>query len=57
MDAFLWWSGLVAWGGFAFFGMFALSDLAIDWLIPSIWTKSEFLAFVEDRLKRRYGRR
>lgn len=53
IDSFFWYSGLVAWICLGLWTLLATFDLAIDWIVTSLWTKREFLAFVADRLKRR----
>jgi hypothetical protein len=53
MTDFFFYSGVVAWLLLAAGGILAIGDKAIDWVIDSLWTKREFFAFVQDRLKRR----
>lgn len=52
MSNFMFWSGVVAWGAAALFGLSYAIDFAIDWLVSSLWTKREFMAFVWSRLKK-----
>lgn len=53
MTDFLYWSGVALWGLLAAGGLLAFGDIAIDWIVQSVWTKREFLAFVVSRLRRR----
>jgi hypothetical protein len=53
MDSFFWWSGVIAWAALGGLGSLWIADDIIDFVVNSVWTKREFLAFVADRLKRR----
>lgn len=53
MDAALWWSGLVAWIVCGIVGAIWLLDQAINWAVPTFWTKREFFAFVAERLRKK----
>ena len=55
MDTALWWSGLVAWVACGIVGLIWLSDQVINWVVPALWTKREFFAFVEERLRKRHS--
>jgi hypothetical protein len=56
IDSFFYYSGLVAWIVLGCGAILAILDVAIEWIVSSLWTKREFLAFVADRLKNRRGR-
>lgn len=53
IDAFFYYSGLVAWIALGTGAMLAIGDTIIDWTVTSLWTKREFMAFVWDRLKKK----
>lgn len=57
MNEFMFWSGVVAWGIAALVGLLIVIDFAIDWLVTSLWTKREFMAFVWSRLKKKAATR
>jgi hypothetical protein len=56
MDSFFYFSGVAAWIILGLGGILAFGDLVIEWTVNGVWTKREFLAFVADRLKRKYAR-
>lgn len=51
--SFFFWSGVIAWGLCGLVGITWFADFFIDYVIRSLWTKREFLAFVATRLKSR----
>jgi hypothetical protein len=55
IDAFFYYSGIVGWVALGSCAILASADAAIDWVVTSLWTKREFMAFVWDRLKKKNG--
>lgn len=55
MDGFFYWSGVVAWGALGVAGVLVSADVAMDWVVQSLWTKRMFLEFVWHRLKQKKG--
>jgi hypothetical protein len=53
MNSFFYYSGIMAWIALGTGALLAVADVVIDWIINSLWTKREFLAFVWDRLKKK----
>lgn len=51
MSDFFYWSGVIAWGVLGVAGILASTDVVMDWIVQSLWTKKMFLAFVWQRLK------
>lgn len=55
IDSFFYYSGLVAWIVLGCGAILAIFDRVVEWVINSLWTKREFMAFVWDRLKKKNG--
>lgn len=56
LDAFLWWSGLIAWIGFGLLGLLFLSDAMLDTVMQSVKLKREFLEWAWERTRKRSGK-
>lgn len=55
MNAFFYYSGVAVWIALGIVGMLAGMDVAVDWIVQSLWTKRMFLEFVWSRLKPKAG--
>lgn len=50
IDTAIWVTGVLTWIVFGVVGILWLSDLLLDWVIKSFWSRKECMAFVWDRL-------
>lgn len=51
MTDFLWWSGVAFWGAAGCAGLLWLVDPIIDFTCRRVWSATEFMAFVADRIR------
>jgi hypothetical protein len=51
MNAFFYWSGLVAWIAFGIIGIFWTIDQSLEWWLTTFNFKREFLHWLAEKLK------
>jgi hypothetical protein len=55
MQAFFYYSGIVAWVGLGIVGVLAIADVVIEWVLNDLRMKRAVLEFAWDRMKKRRG--